>query len=97
MIDGARGETWSAVESALRAGCRGLGPGSSLARLLAAERGARDVKAPPRLSEARVLAWADEHHARTGRWPGAAAGEIPGSGGETWCAVYLARHGRGGA
>src|SRR4029434_6850757 len=34
--------------------------------------------------------WADEHHARTGRWPRSNSGPIPKSGGETWETVRAA-------
>jgi hypothetical protein len=51
----------------------------------------------PPLSEAQVLAWADAHHARTGRWPDARAGPVPGAPGQTWQALNqaLARGCRG--
>ncbi|MDB5307939.1 MAG: hypothetical protein JWO38_2141 [Gemmataceae bacterium] len=100
----APGETWCAVAHALRDGRRGLPGGSSLARLLEAERGVRDPAAVhsrsagteygfrnraavPMLTTAQILAWADAHHARTGRWPTRRDGPIPGTTGETWFAV----------
>jgi hypothetical protein len=51
----------------------------------------------PPLTEAQVLAWADAHRARTGRWPSAQSGAIADAPGETWQAVNraLARGGRG--
>jgi hypothetical protein len=42
------------------------------------------------LTAEQILAWADEHHRRTGRWPHSESGPIPGSDGDTWCAVYVA-------
>ena len=33
---------------------------------------------------ARILAWADAHHARTGRWPSCTGGRVHGAPGETW-------------
>jgi hypothetical protein len=39
LVAGAPGEKWYNVDAALRAGRRGLRPGSSLARLLAEHRG----------------------------------------------------------
>ncbi|MDY3563380.1 hypothetical protein R5W23_004883 [Gemmata sp. JC673] len=89
-IDGAPGETWSGVSAALLVGCRGLAPGGSLARLLAAHRGARNPAAVPKLQRWEVLLWADAHHARTGNWPTADAGPIPASPGDTWSAVDAA-------
>jgi hypothetical protein len=44
----------------------------------------------PPLTAGQILAWADEHHRRTGRWPHSESGPIPGSSGDTWCAVYMA-------
>jgi hypothetical protein len=83
-------DTWSAVDSALRAGIRGLPSGSSLSRLLKEHRGVRHCRYPPRLTEQQILAWADAHIRRTGRWPSATAGPIPEAEGETWSAVYQA-------
>ena len=42
-IPEAPAETWAAIDSALRSGCRGLPGGSSLLRFLAARRGAKNV------------------------------------------------------
>jgi hypothetical protein len=81
----APGETWSAIDHALMRGKRGLPGGSTLARLLAAGHGVRRTK--PLLSEAQILAWADAHRARTGRWPTAECGAIEGVPGDTWLAI----------
>lgn len=86
-IHGIQGETWQRVEESLARGYRGLPPGSSLARLLTEYRGVRNVNAPPRLTPELILAWADAHHARTGRWPLKESGPIGGAPGETWMAV----------
>jgi hypothetical protein len=86
----APGETWTAVDSALRAGMRGLRGTSSLARLLAQHRGVRNRKALPRLTETKVLAWADAYHRRTGAWPTRKSGPIAEAPGETWSAVDAA-------
>ncbi len=83
----AHGETWSGVNAALERGTRGLPGGSSLARLLAAERGARNHLGLPRLSEKQILAWADAHFAQTGNWPGQHSGPILEAPAETWGAV----------
>jgi hypothetical protein len=37
-----------------------------------------------RLVITQILAWADEHHARTGSWPRSSSGRIQGGHGETW-------------
>ena len=68
-------------------GIRGLPGGSSLPRLLAARRGVRNRKSLPPLTVERILAWADAHRVRTGRWPRYQSGPIPEAPGETWNAV----------
>jgi hypothetical protein len=35
-----------------------------------------------------VLGWADAHFRRTGRWPTAACGAIPGAPGESWSRIH---------
>lgn len=89
-IEGAKGESWQAVQVALSNGLRGLPGGSSLARLLAAERGVRNRGALPKLSVRKILAWADAHRRRTGDWPTAESGPIVDAPEETWMAVNLA-------
>jgi hypothetical protein len=71
-------ETWGNIDVALRRGLRGLSGGSSLARLLDEQRGVRNVKNLPPLTEAQILTWADEHHRVTGEWPVIESGPIPG-------------------
>jgi hypothetical protein len=77
-------ENWQGVHNALRLGLRGLPGGSSLARLLAKERGARNKKALPPLSVETILKWADAHKERTGSWPTARSGNVPNNSGEKW-------------
>jgi hypothetical protein len=89
-IDEAPGETWLAVDTALKRGVRGLAGGSSLPRLLAQHRGVRNDKAMPHLNLAQILAWADLHYQRTGAWPRKTSGVIPGTHGTTWIGVDLA-------
>lgn len=86
----ANGETWCAVDLALRHGQRGLPGGSSLARLLASRRGVRNRAAVARLTVRQILTWADAHYKRTGKWPTARSGVIFDASGETWCAVDVA-------
>jgi hypothetical protein len=69
-IPEAPGETWRRVQTALVEGLRGLPGGSSLPRLLLAERGVRKRTGRlrgPRHSEAQIVAWAQAHRSRTGR------------------------------
>jgi hypothetical protein len=96
-LAGAPGESWRALDTALRLGLRGLPAGSSLARLLARKRGVRNAQGLPPLRVAEVLAWADAHRARTGSWPTAASGPVAEAPGETWAGVgaALAAGGRG--
>jgi hypothetical protein len=86
-IPEAPGESWNAVDSALKNATRGLAGGTSLARLLAASRGARNHTSTPALTAETILAWADAHHRRTGAWPKEDSGPIPEAPGETWAKV----------
>jgi hypothetical protein len=91
LVPGSWVERWSAVNSALQKGLRGLPGGSSLARLLAARRGVRNRKGLPHLTVPHVLRWADAYHRRTGDWPHPKTkGGVPGTNGETWPAVDTA-------
>jgi hypothetical protein len=89
-IPQAPGRSGSAVQDALRRGLRGLPGGSSLARLLTRARGVRNPAALPGLTEAVILAWADAHRRRTGRWPGQRSGPVVAQPGETWMGLDLA-------
>ncbi len=88
-VQGAEGETWAGIDWSLAQGKRGLQSGSSLAALLAQHRGVRYQPSLPRLSETQILAWVDEHHHRTGKWPIKKSGPID-DGGETWSGVDMA-------
>ncbi len=87
QIPEAPGETWTAVDMALRRGLRGLAGGSSLALLLADHRGVRNVWSRPNLSHEHILAWVDAHQQRTGQWPHLNSGPISEAPGETWQSV----------
>ena len=86
----APGETWSGVDAALKRGSRGLPGGSSLAQLLASERGVRSSAALPPLTKDQILAWVDAHFARTGQWPKIESGPILDAPGETWANIHAA-------
>jgi hypothetical protein len=86
-IPEAPGETWQAVHSALSNGKRGQPGGSSLARLLAAERDVRNIQGLPDLTIEQILRWADATYSRAGAWPTAKSGPIPEAPGETWLRV----------
>ncbi len=89
-IPDAPGETWRAVDGGLRIGVRGLKAGSSLAKLLAKRRGQRNLQELPPFTVRQILAWADAHHKRNGKWPTIASGPITDAPGETWSAVGVA-------
>lgn len=84
------GDTWYAVDKALRNGNRGLPGGSSLAQLLAKHRNVRNPSSPPRLAPKPVLVWADAHKKRHGHHPTRHSGPIPEAPGETWAAIDAA-------
>src|SRR5207253_2267884 len=60
---------------------------TSLARLLAERRGKRNHLHLPPLSYKKILAWADEHFQRTGRWPNINSGPVADAPGENWRAI----------
>jgi hypothetical protein len=89
-IQGAPGETWRAIDSALSSGFRGLRRGFTLAGLLARRRQVRNRSNLPQLTERLILAWARAHHRRCGRWPTDEAGLVVESPAETWKGISLA-------
>ena len=90
----APGETWRAVDDALRLGARRLRVRTCLARLLAEKRGIRNRTNLPRLTHRRIWSWAKKHHRRTALWPTAESGPVVDAPGETWKAIDMAlRHG----
>lgn len=96
-VQGSSGETWSGIAEALRRRSRGLRSSSSLLRLLAKHRGVNDSRERPPLTIKQILAWADAHHARTGRWPKATSGPVVDAPGENWLSIntLLRTGGRG--
>jgi hypothetical protein len=89
-IHGVEGESWAAVDNALRVGIRGIAKKSSLAQLLETRRGVRNNHNVPKLTEEMILEWADAHHRKTGMWPQSLDGRVIGVPDETWVAVNLA-------
>jgi hypothetical protein len=85
-------ETWSAIDTALVHGYRGLSGGLSLVEFLNrhwGEKPANDRKPPkarnrPPLTIEQILVWAEAHHQRTGKWPTTASGEVSEEPSETW-------------
>jgi len=89
-IPGTNGETWLAVDKALRNSTRDLSGNSSLAQLLEEHRGVRNHLNAPALAFERVLSWADAHHRRTGCWPTRTSGRVLEAPDETWYAIDAA-------
>ncbi len=81
------GESWSAIDQALRRGTRGLPGRSSLAKLLAAAGVKQHLKRQPRLTTKQVLAWADAYFHRHGEWPASKSGRIAEDPFETWMGI----------
>jgi hypothetical protein len=83
-VAGLPGQTWGAVDSALRCGIRGLPAGSSLASLLAANRLKRHPLAQPALTVPQILEWAKKYHHRHGKWPNVESEPVDQSPDDTW-------------
>jgi hypothetical protein len=82
-VRGASGRDWALVDEALRKGVCGLPAGSSLGRLLNERGRARQRE----LTVETILAWANAHHAITGRWPNRHSGAVRGEPGEKWLSI----------
>ena len=90
------GDNWASIDSALRNGARGLPGGSSITKVLVQHCGVRDSKNLPALSLLQVVKWAQEFHAKRGKWPSREDGPIFDTG-ETWAGIdaVLRRGSRG--
>lgn len=88
-VEEAPGETWSALDQALRLGTRGLPGGSSLAKLRQERLGVRNHMDLPHLTIDQILAWVDAHKARTGSWPGQKSWQVASTD-ETWSGIDVA-------
>ncbi len=86
-IEEAPDDHWHTIDENLSRGGRGLPGGSSLSRLLAERRGARNRSSLPRLTPGQILSWAKFHHEKTGKWPTREAGPIAAAPMENWLAV----------
>ncbi|MBW2187231.1 MAG: hypothetical protein JRG71_12795 [Deltaproteobacteria bacterium] len=78
------GDTWNAYDLALSRGMRGLEGGSSLAKLLEAERGVKYLFSKSPLSNDQILDWADAHFAETKTWPNVNTGKLVLAPEENW-------------
>lgn len=85
-------EHWKKIDGAFKAGSRGLSGGSSLAKLLEKDRGVRrwtrteQMKAQI-LSEEQIVAWAQDHHRRTGSWPNSRSGIVLATKRNHWSSI----------
>jgi hypothetical protein len=87
-IVGSLGETWLAIDKALRNQGRGIAiPGMSLARLLEERRGVRNTHNLPRLTVRQIVTWAVEHFERTEMWPIHKSGLIVAEPRENWQSI----------
>jgi superfamily II DNA or RNA helicase len=86
-VQAKKSEKWANINACLYRGGRGLSGGSSLMRLLAEKRGARNPKDLPELTIEKVLEWADDHHDKTGKWPKAKSGSVLAFPGESWGSI----------
>jgi hypothetical protein len=82
------GDTWNAIDMALRQGLRGLRRGGSLSQLLKRRRGLKRNSWVPPLTERLIVRWARRHCKRTGRWPTVHSGPVAESPGITWGNVH---------
>jgi len=86
IVSGAEDESWSAINTALSIGNRGLPRGLSLPKILSEYRGVKNRKDAP-LTKQQLLEWADAHHEATGTWPRVKSGAVIGVERETWSAI----------
>lgn len=84
-VPGLPNETWTAINSALRYGIRGLPGNDSLAKLLYRNGEKENLLDKPKLTEQKILSWCVEYHERTGKWPAKSnTNLVPGQPSETW-------------
>jgi hypothetical protein len=96
-VHGEPGESWTALDSALARGLRGLPERSSISRLLARHRGNQGCLDRPRWTVQEILRLAVLHHQRTGKWPTRKPGPVLDAPGETWNGIdYALKHGSRG-
>ena len=87
LVHGVQGETWAAIDIALKRGRRGFPGGSSLSRLVAEHCGIGPYLLKPPLTIAQILNWADAHHRSTGKWPTQQSRAVHDVPGESWSAI----------
>lgn len=95
LIPNTRGETWLAVEMALSHGQRGLSGGSSLACLLATQRGVISRTTRPKLTLKLIKSWIERFRQENEFFPTSMSGPIPWNNGDSWHSVDQALRCRG--
>ncbi len=83
----ANNETWNGISLALLRGTRGLPCKSSLAELLAKERGRRNRYNLPALSINQILNWADEYYRIKSKMPSTKSGAVYHRPSDTWAKI----------
>ncbi len=96
-VAAAPGETWSAINTALKEGRRGLPSKTTLSRLLVQHRGPEAGGSFTALDVEQILAWADAYHQEHGCWPDQGSGPVAGASNNSWSNIniLLRRGGRG--
>ena len=84
IVQAAPGERWSAVETALVKGIRGLSGDITLTRLLIQYRGIKDVRNLPPYNIEEITGWLRKYAARHGKYPSSKAGTIEDAPEGTW-------------
>jgi hypothetical protein len=69
---------------------RSLPGGSTLAQLLAEQRGVRNKSSLPNLTTGQILEWADAYRMTTGKWPQQKSGAVLDASGERWANIDTA-------
>ncbi len=77
-VEDAPGETWKGICMALLRGTRGMSGSKTLRKLLEENRNLPRGIRGHLLTVDEILAWADEHHRRTGQWPTRSAARLDG-------------------
>lgn len=79
--------TWFSIDTHLRRGTRGLPAVGGLASFLDKHRNVRNKADAPPVTINEILAWADEHHERTGQWPSSQSGPVHDVPNENWMSL----------
>ena len=90
VIPESGGDTWNAVDLALRKGSRGLAPGSSLTKLLHKHRSKVDPTQRPPLTTEWVLNMAKAYYYTHGKYPNRSSGQAIARFELTWLAIDAA-------